>query len=118
MVVDVKERLLQPDSQEKGWLLDGYPRSSSQSTALKGFGFKPHVFILLEILLRGKNIIYSPRETEEIAAGLTQRFDDTEEKVKLRLVTHNKNVEAELSMYEDITVRIAILTLSAQAKWH
>ena len=23
----VKERLLQPDAQEKGWLLDGYPRS-------------------------------------------------------------------------------------------
>lgn len=45
----VKERLLKPDSREKGWLLDGYPRSSSQATALKEFGFEPDLFILLEV---------------------------------------------------------------------
>lgn len=45
----VKERLLQPDSQENGWLLDGYPRSSSQANALKRFGFEPDLFILLEV---------------------------------------------------------------------
>ncbi|KAL2538841.1 Adenylate kinase 2 [Forsythia ovata] len=123
VVTMVKERLLQPDSQEKGWLLDGYPRSSSQATALKGFGFQPDIFILLEVPeeilvervvgrrldpVTGKiyHLKYSPPETEEIAARLTQRFDDTEEKVKLRLLTHNKNVEAVLSMYGDITVRV------------
>ncbi|KAF5196430.1 Adenylate kinase 2 protein [Thalictrum thalictroides] len=42
---------------------------------------------------------YSPPETEEIASRLTQRFDDTEEKVKLRLQTHNQNVEDVLSIY-------------------
>lgn len=45
----VRDRLLQPDSQEKGWLLDGYPRSQSQATALKEFGFEPDLFILLEV---------------------------------------------------------------------
>ncbi|KAK6129642.1 hypothetical protein DH2020_036619 [Rehmannia glutinosa] len=74
VVMMVKERLSQQDSQEKGWLLDGYPRSESQATALKKFGFAPDIFILLE--------------------------------VKLRLLTHNSNVEAVLSMYSDITVRI------------
>ncbi|KAK3426565.1 hypothetical protein EUGRSUZ_F02985 [Eucalyptus grandis] len=49
---------------------------------------------------------YSPPETEEIAARLTQRFDDTEEKVKLRLRTHHQNVEAVLSMYKDITIKV------------
>ncbi|XP_061987872.1 adenylate kinase 2, chloroplastic-like isoform X4 [Populus nigra] len=49
---------------------------------------------------------YSPPETEEIAARLTQRFDDTEEKVKLRLQTHHQNVEAVLLMYEDITLKV------------
>ncbi|KAL2488237.1 ATP:AMP phosphotransferase [Forsythia ovata] len=44
----VYERLLLPDSQEKGWLLDGYPRSSSQANALKEYGFQPDLFILLE----------------------------------------------------------------------
>ncbi|KAG5224610.1 adenylate kinase [Salix suchowensis] len=89
---------LLPDSQENGWLVDGYPRSLSQETALEEFGFQPDQFILLEvneeILVErvvgrrldpatGKiyHLNYSPPETEEIAARLTQRFDDTEDKV-------------------------------------
>lgn len=123
VVMMVKERLLQSDSQENGWLLDGYPRSASQATALKEFGFAPDLFILLEVPedtlvervvgrrldpVTGKiyHLKYSPPETEEIAARLVQRFDDTEEKVKLRLHTHHQNVEAVLSMYKDITVKI------------
>ncbi|KAL8138304.1 hypothetical protein V2J09_004305 [Rumex salicifolius] len=125
----VKDRLSQPDSTNKGWLLDGYPRSSSQANALKGFGFQPDLFILLEVSedmlvervagrrldpVTGKiyHLKYSPPENEEIAARLTQRFDDTEEKaqlkhklfVKLRLSTHHQNVEAVLSIYDDVTV--------------
>ncbi|GAB4861476.1 hypothetical protein Ancab_036678 [Ancistrocladus abbreviatus] len=123
VVMMVKERLLKPDSLEKGWLLDGYPRSSSQATALKEFGFHPDLFILLEVPedilvervvgrrldpVTGKiyHLKYSPPENEEIAARLTQRFDDTEEKVKLRLQTHHQNVEAVLSLYEDIMVKV------------
>ncbi|KAF3445386.1 hypothetical protein FNV43_RR10562 [Rhamnella rubrinervis] len=123
VVMMVKDRLSQPDSQEKGWLLDGYPRSSSQAIALKKFGFEPDVFILLEVQeetlvervvgrrldpVTGKiyHLNYFPPETEEIASRLTQRFDDTEEKVKLRLSTHHQNVEAVLSLYEDLIVKI------------
>ncbi|CAK9168322.1 unnamed protein product [Ilex paraguariensis] len=123
VVMMVKDRLLQSDAQEKGWLLDGYPRSSSQATVLKEFGFQPDLFILLEVSeeilvervvgrrldpVTGRiyHLKYSPPETEEIAARLTQRFDDTEEKVKLRLCTHHQNVEAVLSLYEDITVKV------------
>ncbi|CDP16504.1 unnamed protein product [Coffea canephora] len=97
VVMMVKERLMQPDSQDKGWLLDGYPRSLSQATKLQGYGFRPDLFILLEVPeeilvervvgrrldpVTGKiyHLKYSPPETEEIAARLTQRFDDTEEK--------------------------------------
>ncbi|KAK9713687.1 hypothetical protein RND81_06G044600 [Saponaria officinalis] len=123
VVMMVKDRLSQPDSQEKGWLLDGYPRSSSQALALKEFGFQPDLFILLEVAeellvervvgrrldpVTGKiyHLKYSPPENDEIAARLTQRFDDTEEKVKLRLHTHHQNVEAVLSMYEDIIFKV------------
>ncbi|XP_025887362.1 adenylate kinase 2, chloroplastic isoform X2 [Solanum lycopersicum] len=49
---------------------------------------------------------YSPPETDEIAARLTQRFDDTEEKVKLRLHTHRQNVESVLSMYKDTIFQV------------
>ncbi|XP_051123846.1 adenylate kinase, chloroplastic [Andrographis paniculata] len=123
VVVMVKERLSMQDCLENGWLLDGYPRSVSQATGLKTFGFEPDAFILLEVPedilvervvgrrldpVTGRiyHLKYSPPETEEIAARLTQRFDDTEEKVKLRLLTHNSNVEAVLSLYENITVRV------------
>ncbi|KAF2297299.1 hypothetical protein GH714_020900 [Hevea brasiliensis] len=100
----VKERLLKPDAQENGWLLDGYPRSTSQATALMEFDFQPDLFILLEVpegLLvervvgrrldpvtgRIYHLKYSPPENEEIAARLTQRFDDTEEKACLELIS-------------------------------
>ncbi|XP_059299410.1 adenylate kinase, chloroplastic-like isoform X1 [Lycium ferocissimum] len=123
VVTMVKDRLMHPDSQEKGWLLDGYPRSLSQAVALKEFGVQPDLFILLEVPeeilvdrvvgrrldpVTGKiyHLKYSPPETEEIAARLTQRFDDTEEKVKLRLQTHYQNVESVLSLYQDITVQV------------
>lgn len=119
LVTMVKEAL----SKQKGWLLDGYPRSSSQAKSLERFGFEPDLFILLEVPedilvervigrrldpVTGKiyHLKYSLPETEEIAARLTQRFDDTEEKVKLRLKTHNRNVRDVLSMYRDITVKI------------
>ncbi|XWS24727.1 hypothetical protein CRYUN_Cryun27aG0008500 [Craigia yunnanensis] len=102
VVMMVKERLLQPDSQENGWLLDGYPRSSSQAVALMDFGLHPDLFILLEVLedilfervvrrrldlLTGKiyHLKYSPPENKEVASRLTQRFDDTEEKACLML---------------------------------
>ncbi|MFQ6640141.1 hypothetical protein Gotur_016408 [Gossypium turneri] len=128
VVMMVKERLLQPDSQQRGWLLDGYPRSSSQAAALEDYGIRPDVFILLDVSedilvervvgrrldpLTGKiyHLKYSPPENDEIASRLTQRFDDTEEKacliflVKLRLRTHHQNVDAVLSLYKDITVK-------------
>ncbi|KAL6515693.1 hypothetical protein OROHE_018727 [Orobanche hederae] len=123
VVMMVKGRISQQDSQEKGWLLDGYPRSESQATAFNKFGFDPDIFILLEVPeeilvervvgrrldpVTGKiyHLKYSPPGNEEIAARLTQRFDDTEEKVKLRLLTHNSNVESVLSMYKDIMVKV------------
>ncbi|XP_074569234.1 adenylate kinase, chloroplastic-like [Curcuma longa] len=123
VVMMVKDRLLQPDAQEKGWLLDGYPRSLEQAKALEELGIRPDIFILLDVSEEnlvervvgrrldpetGKiyHLKFSPPENEEIAARLTQRFDDTEEKVKLRLQTHHQNVEDVLSTYEDIIVRI------------
>lgn len=45
----MKDRLLQPDAQEKGWLLDGYPRSLEQAKALEELGIRPDIFILLDV---------------------------------------------------------------------
>lgn len=119
----VKERLSQPDAQERGWLLDGYPRSQSQADAIEAVGIRPDVFILLEVnddvLLErvvgrrldpvtGKiyHLKYSPPESKEIAERLTQRLDDTEYQAKLRLQTHSQNVDAVLSTYKDVIKKV------------
>ncbi|TVU43751.1 hypothetical protein EJB05_10242 [Eragrostis curvula] len=119
----VKDRLLQSDAQEKGWLLDGYPRSYSQAMALETLDIRPDIFLLLDVPdellvervvgrrsdpVTGKiyHLKYSPPENEEIAARLTQRFDDTEEKVKLRLETYYSNVDSLLSTYDNVIVKV------------
>ena len=118
VVTMVKERLSQPDC-SKGWLLDGYPRSEEQAEALIESGIQPDLFLLLdvpdEILLErvvGRRLdpvdgtiyhmTFFPPPTPEIAARLTQRSDDTEEKASNRLSVHHKNVDAVVGKYETI----------------
>ena len=45
----VVNRLRQPDAQENGWLLDGYPRSAEQAEAIETAGIRPDVFILINV---------------------------------------------------------------------
>jgi len=47
----VRQRLAQPDAQEQGWLLDGYPRSAPQAEALEGEGILPDLFLLIQVSL-------------------------------------------------------------------
>ncbi|XP_078158700.1 adenosine monophosphate kinase [Carex rostrata] len=123
VVMMVKQRLMQPDVEQNGWLLDGYPRSLSQAMALENLEIRPDIFIFLEVSdeslvervvgrrldpVTGKiyHLKYSPPENEEIASRLTQRFDDTEEKVKLRLKTHYQNLESVISIYESVLYKV------------
>lgn len=47
----VVNRLEQPDVQEHGWLLDGYPRSGDQAEAIVQKGIKPDLFVLISVSL-------------------------------------------------------------------
>ena len=119
----VKERLAQADCQKRGWLLDGFPRTRAQADALAEAGIEADVFILLDVpdaaLVErvvgrrtdpetGKiyHMTYAPPESEEVLARLTQRADDTEEKVVVRLQNYHSNLSAILDAYTDITVRV------------
>ena len=54
VVVDmVKHRLAQPDAQDHGWLLDGYPRSADQAAAILEEGIHPDVFFLIQVCRAG-----------------------------------------------------------------
>ncbi|KAE9464324.1 hypothetical protein C3L33_03742, partial [Rhododendron williamsianum] len=94
----VTARLSQQDAKEKGWLLDGYPRSFAQAQSLEKLNIRPDIYIVLdvpdEILIdrcvgrrldpvTGKiyHIKNFPPETDEIKARLITRPDDTEQKI-------------------------------------
>jgi adenylate kinase len=98
VVVDmIKDRLAQPDVAERGWLLDGYPRSASQAEAIEREGIRPDLFLLIEVpseLLVERvvgrrldpqtgaiyHLKYNPPPADAVGR-LVQRSDDTEEKV-------------------------------------
>ncbi|KAI8565673.1 hypothetical protein RHMOL_Rhmol03G0278800 [Rhododendron molle] len=119
----VTARLSQQDAKEKGWLLDGYPRTFAQAQSLEKLNIRPDIYIVLdvpdEILIdrcvgrrldpvTGKiyHIKNFPPETDEIKARLITRPDDTEQKVQSRLQLYKQNAEAILSTYMDILKKI------------
>ncbi|KAL0281716.1 UNVERIFIED_CONTAM: Adenylate kinase, chloroplastic, partial [Sesamum radiatum] len=44
----VTARLSLKDVKEKGWLLDGYPRSSAQAESLEKLNIRPDVYVMLD----------------------------------------------------------------------
>ena len=53
------------------------------------------------------HMTFSPPENEEIAARLTQRGDDTEEKVKVRLEAFHENINSIIDCYTDKLFKVA-----------
>lgn len=119
----LEERLSQPDCQ-RGFILDGYPRTVAQAesldTLLKNKGLPPHI-ILLEVpterLLqrtagrricprcnRSYNIYYQPPKREGVCdvdgTALEQRPDDQEDVVRRRLDTYQKQTQPTIEYYE------------------
>lgn len=45
----VRARLSREDAKEKGWLLDGYPRSFSQAQSLEKMKIRPDIYIVLVV---------------------------------------------------------------------
>ncbi len=124
LIIDIiVARLAEADCVEKGWLLDGFPRTKAQADALAAAGLAPDAFILLdvpdEILVErvvGRRadpetgIIYhvkfKPPPNDTIANRLTQRSDDTEEAAKERVKTFHDNVDAIVGAYTDCMLRV------------
>ncbi|KAJ4791983.1 adenylate kinase family protein [Rhynchospora pubera] len=119
----VVSRLSRQDARERGWLLDGYPRSYPQAQSLEKLNIRPDIYIVLdvpdEILIdrcigrrldpvTGKiyHIKNFPPENEEVARRLITRSDDTLEKVKSRLQTYKQNTEAILPNYLNLLNKI------------
>ncbi|GIL91480.1 hypothetical protein Vretimale_18765 [Volvox reticuliferus] len=118
----VKSRLAQDDVRKHGWLLDGYPRSASQAEAIEKEGIRPDLFLLIQVpdeLLVERvvgrrldpvtgaiyHLKYNP-PPPEVIGRLQQRSDDTEDKCRVRVATHNANVGAVVGYYKDVMKEI------------
>jgi len=119
----VCDRLAASDCVEKGWLLDGFPRTKAQADALTAAGFVPDCFVLLDVPesilvervtgrrtdpVTGKiyHLKFNPPENEEVATRLVQRSDDTAEKIIVRVKEFNSHVDSIRNTYLDRTIRI------------
>ena len=139
LVVDIlKSRLQENDCKEKGFLLDGFPRTISQAEALEEFlndaGVSIDKVINLhvpdeEIMARAINRrtcenleckeIYNLRDNppkvegvcDKCGSNLFQRADDNEETVKNRLIVYHNQTEPLIEFY---TKRGLVATIVGQ----
>ncbi|NQV08941.1 nucleoside monophosphate kinase [Candidatus Woesearchaeota archaeon] len=120
----VKNRLKEDDC-KNGFILDGYPRSLSQGKIMRKM---LDIDFLLEVYISDKesirrisgrrscvcgevyHIVYSPPKQEGICdkdgGKLTQRDDDKEEVIKIRLKTYHEVTEPLVEFYEDKHIKI------------
>ncbi|KAH7822821.1 Nucleoside-triphosphate--adenylate kinase [Monocercomonoides exilis] len=123
LVIDlVKEKLKSEECKERGWLLDGFPRTKNQALAMQVAGILPTHVILLdvpdEVLMdralgrrldpqTGKiyHITTNP-PPDDIKDRVIQRDDDKEEKVRTRLVQYHTNLQPLCDAYKDLLVRV------------
>jgi adenylate kinase len=117
----VKERLGQPDC-EKGYLLDGFPRTIPQAEGMKGLGVDVEYVVEIDVpdeeiikrmggrrvhLTSGRtyHVIYNPPKVEgkddETGEDLIQRDDDCEETVRHRLDVYHAQTEPLVTFYGD-----------------
>lgn len=123
MIQIVLNRIQQPDCVERGWLLDGFPRTEAQAEAMGQCGIDCDTFVNLDVPdealidrvigrrsdpVTGKiyHLKFSPPENDVVKARLIQRSDDTEEKVKTRIKAFHNNMSTLLQRYKDKTLTV------------
>ena len=90
----IKERLSQPDVKERGFILDGFPRTLKQAEALNQ--------MLKELNMPLDKVIYLNVDDEEIVKRLLARgrADDTEEVIRNRLKVYREQTAPLIEYYK------------------
>jgi len=119
MISMINQYINGPEAKSKGWLLDGMPRTAVQAKALDEMNCRPNLVISLEvpdnILLEricGRredpvtkkiyNLTLNP-PPPEVKDRLTQRSDDTPEKLSVRLKAFHEQSAPIINHYEKNT---------------
>jgi len=98
----IKERLSQPDVREKGFILDGFPRTLPQAEALDE--------LLKELSMPLDWVIYLNVDDEEIVKRLLSRgrADDTEEVIRNRLKVYRERTAPLVNYYSEKCILVEI----------
>ena len=98
-VAMVKDRLAQPDAAQ-GFLLDGFPRNTSQADELKK--------VLSDLDQRLDAVLLFEVDDEELIQRLTSRgrSDDTEEVIRNRQEVYRRETAPLIEYYRDILVTV------------
>ena len=91
----IKERLSQPDVRERGFILDGFPRTLPQAEALDR--------MLEELSMPLDKVVYLNVDDEEIVRRLLSRgrADDTEEVIRNRLKVYREQTAPLIDYYSE-----------------
>jgi adenylate kinase len=119
----VAEKILECNKSGKGWVLDGFPRTTEQSAALKKKQIFPCVVLILELpenqimkRITGRrfdpvtgNIYHQPNNVPKdavVAARLTKRSDDIAEKVPARIEAYRTHGKETNGLYDTVAYKI------------
>lgn len=114
----VRERLAHPDSANRGWILDGFPRTLRQAKLLRQIGHHPDLVIHLpvredEALARASQRVWDPAtgqtfhaETKQRAGALARRPDDAPEIAAKRYREYLLHIGALERFYRDRWLQI------------
>jgi adenylate kinase len=98
----IRERLSQPDVKEKGFILDGFPRTLPQAEALDE--------LLKELSMPLDRVVYLNVDDEEIVKRLLARgrTDDTEEVIRNRLKVYREQTAPLIDYYSEKCILVEI----------
>jgi|EP00670_Eutreptiella_braarudii_P005569 adenylate kinase len=112
-----------PEVAEKGWLLDGVPRTKAQCVELDKACGKPDVVLWLDVpdkVLEERvcgrrldpvtgdiyHVTFKPCKDAEVAKRLITRSDDTAAKLKTRLKMYHENTATVAAHYDGLVAKV------------
>ena len=115
MISLILDRLQGADCTSRGWLLDGFPRTEAQATALLAAGISPDLIVQLivpddEVISRiaGRRVDVETNKTYHMTFDppppdrmdkVVQRADDTEAAIRVRLSTFHQHATAVANVF-------------------